>query len=98
MNEKEYTQWVVELKQRIKNAQIKAAVHVNRELINLYWSIGHDIVERKNEETFEGDFYKQLSNDFQRMFPEVKGFSERNIYYMRSIILHCCARRTSCEI
>ena len=43
----EYTQWVVELKQRVKNAQIKAAVRVNRELINLYWSIGQDIVERK---------------------------------------------------
>lgn len=85
MNDNEYTQWVVELKQRIKNAQIKAAVQVNRELINLYWSIGHDIVERKAEETFEGNFYKHLSNDLQQLFPEVKGFSERNIYYMRSM-------------
>lgn len=81
----EYTQWVVELKQRVKNAQIKAAVRVNRELINLYWSIGQDIVERKIEENFEGNFYRQLSDDLQHTFPEVKGFSERNIYYMRSM-------------
>lgn len=87
MNDKEYTQWVVELKQRIKNAQIKAAVQVNRELINLYWSIGHDIVERKIEETFVGDFYNRLSSDLQSIFPDVKGFSRRNLIYMRSMYM-----------
>jgi predicted nuclease of restriction endonuclease-like (RecB) superfamily len=87
MNESEYKQWVSELKSRIRSAQVKAAVRVNCELINLYWSIGHDIVERKIEESFDGDFYSQLSADLHNLFPDVKGFSRRNLIYMRSMYL-----------
>lgn len=87
MNDKEYAQWIAELKHRIKNAQIKAAVKVNRELINLYWSIGKDIVEKKAEDTLGGNFYKRISGDLQAEFPDMKGFSERNIFYMRSMFL-----------
>ena len=87
MNNSEYTQWVIELKQRIKNAQIKAAVKVNKELINLYWSIGRDIVEKKAEDSTGDNFYKRISRDLQPEFPDIKGFSERNILYMRSMYL-----------
>ncbi|MBQ3634428.1 MAG: hypothetical protein II951_02305 [Bacteroidales bacterium] len=85
MENKEYSQWIVELKKRVCNSQIKAAIRVNTELIRLYWSIGHDIAERRFEKNFEGNFYRQLSNDLQRLFPNVKGFSERNIHYMRAM-------------
>ena len=87
MNETEYRRWMVELKLRIRGAQVKAAVHVNQELISLYWSIGKDIVEKKAEDSEGGNFYKRVSNDLQRDFPEIKGFSERNIFYMRSMYL-----------
>ena len=90
MNDKEYAQWVAELKHRIKSAQIKAAVKVNRELINLYWSIGKDIVERKAEDTLGGNFYKRISNDLQLEFPDMKGFSERNIFICAPCT--CCFR------
>ena len=87
MDTKEYIQWVAQLKARIKNAQIKAAVKVNTELINLYWSIGHDIVEKKAEDMIGGNFYRRISKDLQEEFPDMKGFSERNIHYMRSMYL-----------
>lgn len=84
---KEYKQWIAELKERVRSAQVKAAVKVNSELINLYWSIGQDIVERKADDVFGGNFYKQISRDLQSEFPNVKGFSERNIYYMRAMYI-----------
>ena len=87
MDNTEYKQWVIELKQRIKNAQIKAAIRVNKELIGLYWSIGQDIVERKAEDSCGDNFYKRISRDLQMDFPNIKGFSERNIFYMRSMYL-----------
>ena len=85
MRTEEYKQWIAQLKTRIKSAQIKAAVRVNTDLINLSWSIGQDLVEKKAEDVFGGNFYKQISRDLQAEFPNVKGFSERNIYYMRAM-------------
>ena len=85
MNPEDYKQWIAELKNRVRSAQIKAAVSVNSELTNLYWSIGQDIVERKVEDALGGNFYKRISQDLQSEFPNVKGFSERNIYYMRAM-------------
>lgn len=86
MDINDYKLWITELKERVKSAQIKAAVRVNSELINLYWSIGEDIVEKRAEESFsEGDFYSKFSQDLQTEFPGVKGFSRRNIIYMRSM-------------
>jgi len=85
VNTDNYKQWIAELKDRVRSAQIKAAVSVNSELINLYWSIGQDIVERKVEDALGGNFYKRISQDLQTEFPNVKGFSERNIYYMRAM-------------
>ena len=87
MKTEEYKQWIAELKDRVRSAQVKAAVKVNSELINLYWSIGQDIVEKKAEDVFGGNFYKQISRDLQAEFPNVKGFSERNIYYMRAMYI-----------
>ena len=85
VNTDNYKQWIAELKDRVRSAQIKAAVSVNSELINLYWSIGQDIVERKAEDALGGNFYKRISQDLQTEFPNVKGFSKRNIYYMRAM-------------
>ena len=85
MNPEDYKQWIAELKNRVRSAQIKAAVSVNSELTNLYWSIGQDIVERKVEDALGGNFYKRISQDLQSEFPNVKGVSERNIYYMRAM-------------
>ena len=53
----------------------------------MYWSIGKDIVEKKAEDVIGGNFYKRISSDLQSEFPDMKGFSERNIFYMRSMFL-----------
>ena len=59
----EYKEWIGELKQRIRQSQIKAAVKVNTELLKLYWSIGGDIVRLKAEAKWGDGIIEQLSQD-----------------------------------
>lgn len=80
--EKEYIQWVSELKQRVSQMQLKAAISVNEEMIRLYWSIGEDIINRKAEAVWGKNFYKRMSHDLSHIFPGMKGFSVRNLQYM----------------
>ena len=75
----EYRQWLIELKARIHQSQIKAAVRVNEEMLRLYWSMGYDIVVRQMEATWGSGFLKKLSTDLRSEFPDMKGFSERNL-------------------
>lgn len=73
-----------DLKQRIRQAQVKAALAVNRELILLYWQLGKEILHRQNNEGWGSKVIDRLSADLKREFPEVKGFSPRNLKYMRA--------------
>lgn len=78
-----YPEFIVSLKQRIRSAQIKAAVSVNRELVLLYWQIGNDILTRQEREGWGAKVIDRLSTDLIIEFPEMKGFSVRNLKYMR---------------
>ncbi len=78
-NNEQYFQWISDLKQRIQQSQIKAAIQVNSALIEMYWDLGKEISERSFENTYGSGFFKQLSNDLRNEFPEIKGFSESNI-------------------
>lgn len=82
-----YAEFLAELKGRIRSAQIKAALSVNRELILLYWDIGHQIVEQQEKEGWGGAVIERLANDLQKDFPGIKGFSPRNIWHMRAFYL-----------
>ena len=75
----EYKNWLGELKQRIRQSQIKAAVRVNTELLQLYWQMGSEIVERQQNAQWGDGFLKQLSADLITEFPEMKGWDERNL-------------------
>ena len=75
----EYKEWIGELKQRIRQSQIKAAVKVNTELLKLYWSIGGDIVRLKAEAKWGDGIIEQLSQDLKTNFPDMSGFSSRNL-------------------
>ena len=75
----EYKDWIGELKQRIHQSQIKAAVKVNTELLQLYWQLGGEIVEKQQNAKWGDSFLKQLSEDLNAEFPEMKGFSIRNL-------------------
>ena len=80
---KDYAAWIGELKLRIRQSQIKAAVKVNTELLQLYWQLGRDIVEKQKNAKWGDGFLKQLSQDLSAEFPEMKGFSLRNIERIR---------------
>lgn len=79
----EFKQWVRSLKQQIKQAHIKVAVKVNTELLHLYWNLGKEIVERQRESNWGDGFLKLLSQDLSIEFPDMKGFSYRNLKYIR---------------
>jgi predicted nuclease of restriction endonuclease-like (RecB) superfamily len=82
-----YAKFLEDLKSRIRTAQIKAALSVNRELIQLYWSIGRDIVERQRAKSWGAAVIDRLAADIQREFPGLAGFSRGNIYRMRAFYL-----------
>lgn len=72
------------LKKRIRSAQIKATLAVNKELILLYWQIGREILARQQVEGWGGKVIDRLAKDLKREFPDMKGFSSRNLKYMRA--------------
>lgn len=67
------------LKQRVRSAQIKAALVVNRELILLYWQIGREILERQQVEGWGSKVIERWAKDLKREFPDMKGFSRTNL-------------------
>ncbi len=79
----EYRQWLADLKGRFRQVQLKAAVAVNSAVLAFYWDLGADIVARQSTVAWGQGFLTQLSADLMREFPEVKGFSERNLKYIR---------------
>lgn len=79
----EYKNWLLELKQKFRQAQLKAAVRVNSALLEFYWELGASIVEQQKNVAWGSGFLKQLSIDLILEFPDVKGFSEANLNYIR---------------
>jgi predicted nuclease of restriction endonuclease-like (RecB) superfamily len=80
----DYDAFLQSLKERIRTAQVKAALSVNRELVLLYWQIGHDIIERQQQQGWGAKVIDRLAQDLKRSFPEMGGFSARNLKYMRA--------------
>ncbi|OAH99911.1 PDDEXK nuclease domain-containing protein [Methylomonas methanica] len=85
----DYPAWLTELKTRIHNAQQRAALAVNRELVLLYWQIGQDILTRQTQQGWGAKVIERLARDLREAFPEIKGFSTRNLKYMRYFAEHC---------
>ncbi len=79
-----YLIFLQELKQRIRESQLRASLSVNRELVLLYWRIGRDILLRQERENWGAKVIDRLAADLKRAFPEMKGFSPRNLKYMRA--------------
>lgn len=78
--EKDYLLFLNGLKDRIRTARLKAALAINREVIELYWHIGNQIIEKQN---WGSKLINTLSHDLQNAFPETSGFSVRNLHRMR---------------
>lgn len=81
--DKEYVQWIHDIKQRYRNSQIKAAVKVNSEQLLFNWQLGRDLVELATEEKWGKGVVEQVSLDLQAEFPGAKGFSARNLWFMK---------------
>lgn len=79
-----YADWLAELKARVHAAQQRATLAVNRELALLYWQIGRDILARQAEQGWGAKVIDRLAHDLRAAFPEMKGFSPRNLKYMRA--------------
>jgi predicted nuclease of restriction endonuclease-like (RecB) superfamily len=79
-----YSHWLLELKTRIHSAQQRASMSVNRELLGLYWQIGRDILARQAQQGWGAKVIERLAHDLRTEFPQMKGFSPRNLKYMRS--------------
>ena len=79
----EYRGWITEIELRYQASQVKAAVKVNSEALLFNWQLGRDLVVRKAEETWGKGVVEQVSLDLQASFPGAKGFSVRNLWWMK---------------
>ncbi|ACL17343.1 DUF1016 N-terminal domain-containing protein [Methanosphaerula palustris] len=81
----DYQSLLADLKTRVRSAQVKAALSVNHELIQLYWEIGRSILAAQDREGWGTKVIDRLAGDLRHEFPEMKGFSPRNLKYMRRL-------------
>ena len=79
----DFKNWVSRLKQDIRSAQFKAAIKVNTELLRLYWRMGADFCEKQKTASWGDGWLKELSRELMDEFPDMKGFSYRNLRYIR---------------
>ena len=79
----DYVNWIAEVKNRYRSAQVKAAVKVNAEKLLFNWQLGRDLVQKKAEERWGTGVVEQVSLDLKREFPDAEGFSTRNLWYMK---------------
>ena len=79
-----YGEWLADVKTRIHTAQQRAALAVNHELVHLYWQLGQDILARQAEQGWGTKVIDRIAADLRGAFPDMKGFSPRNLKYMRA--------------
>ncbi len=79
-----YAGWLTELKTRIRETRVRAALAINSELIGLYWRIGRDILERQAQDGWGSKVIDRLAADLRAEFPDTRGFSSVNLRYMRA--------------
>lgn len=70
----EYKKWLMDLKTKVRQIQLKAAVAVNQQLLAFYWELGTEIIEKQKNTAWGDGFIKQLSRDLMIEFPNMKGF------------------------
>ena len=80
---KQYHRWLETIKHKIKSAQLKAAVSVNTQLMELYWDLAKEVVSKQNEARWGDAILEQLATDLKLSFPDIHGFSRRNLYAIR---------------
>lgn len=79
----EYIEWLQEIKSRYQAVRSRVALQANYGALKFNWLLGRDIVQKKAEARWGSGVVNQLSLDLRKAYPEVKGFSARNLYYMK---------------
>ncbi len=78
---KDYINWLNEVKAKIRTAQVKTALAANRELVLFYWTLGRDIFEKQKNAKWGAKLLEQLSTDLKAEFPDIQGLSKTNLKY-----------------
>lgn len=81
----DYAEVLASLKDRVRQARLTAQRRVNTELIGLYWGIGQQILEHQDSQGWGAGVIRRLAEDLRAEFPQMKGFSQRNLQYMRTM-------------
>lgn len=87
LSREHYTDWVRDIKSRIRQAQIQASKTVSRELNLLYWDIGNSIFEKQEAMGWGKSVVEDLAKDLSQEFHGISGFSPRNLWDMRRFYL-----------
>ena len=87
--DKEYRNWIHELKDRYRISQIRASVRINNEMLRYYWSVGKDISEKRVCSKWGNKFFETMSADLTDAIPNTKGFSPTNLRYMMRFYENC---------
>lgn len=83
ISDREYVEWLSDLKLRFQQSQASVAVRVNTAMLEYYWNLGRDIVRKQADSKWGSGFFSQLSQDMRTMFPAETGFSVTNLKYMK---------------
>ena len=76
----DFFEWITTLKAKIQSARNKLAFSINSQVLELYWEIGRDIAEKQQKSEWGSNFVEKIAEELKHDFPEIKGFSRRNIY------------------
>src|SRR5579863_1697620 len=79
----DYPSFLSSIKEQVQRARLQAVLSVNRELILLYWHIGREIIKQQEQLGWGSGVIERLSRDLHAAFPEMRGFSPRNLGYMK---------------
>ena len=83
----DYATWITTLERRFRASQVKAAIHVNQEMLRFYWSLGEDMFRLQAEARWGSGFVRKLESDLKKVLPGVKGFSFTNLNYIKRVYL-----------
>lgn len=80
----DYAAWFAEIKRRIQSERLRLLLASNSVMVMLYWDIGHRILQKQAEQGYGARVIDRLAADLRKAFPDMKGFSPRNLKYMRA--------------
>lgn len=82
-----YAQWRKDIEHLIDTAKLRTALNVNVGTLTLYWNIGKSILQKQEQEGWGKQVIEQLSKDLISRYPDDRGYSKRNLGYMKSFAM-----------